>query len=208
MTLVITWAALALLVQPVTASNPPEQPPPLPPPPRGLHLSGESAELKFGLNRECTIEYRPGPPPYLELGCPIQAPLQSPSPPPSPPPPSPRHPRRHRGKCGTVSATLTAKFHSLAPDACEPHRAVPCRRSFRLPHAQPAAPDALPAPRRAASNCPRCVDPRPRGLHGMASASSAPPTPTSAAAAADQQRYENPINLKGVPPARAWPPVG
>uniref|UniRef100_A0A7S0I231 Trafficking protein particle complex subunit 13 n=1 Tax=Phaeocystis antarctica TaxID=33657 RepID=A0A7S0I231_9EUKA len=30
----------------------------------------------------------------------------------------------------------------------------------------------------------------------MASTSSAPPTPTSAAATADQQRYENPINLK------------
>merc|ERR1719305_1953177 len=30
----------------------------------------------------------------------------------------------------------------------------------------------------------------------MASASSAPPTPPGAAAAADQQRYENPINLK------------
>jgi hypothetical protein len=93
MTLVVTWAALALLVQPVTASNLPEQPPPLPPPPRGLHLSGESAELKFGLNRECTIEYRPGPPPYLELGCPIQAPPQPPSLPPSPlPPPSPPPP--------------------------------------------------------------------------------------------------------------------
>ena len=47
-----------------------------------------------------------------------------------------------------------------------------------------------------------------RGLHGMASASSAPPTPTSAAAAADQQRYENPINLKGTPLLRVCQPVG
>ena len=39
----------------------------------------------------------------------------------------------------------------------------------------------------------------------MASASSAPPTPTSAAAAAaaDQQRHDNPINLKGASPAHA-----
>ena len=73
--------------------SPPEQPPPSPPPPRGLHLSGESAQLKFGLNRECTIEYRPGPPPHLELGCAIQAPPQPPSLPPSPlPPPSPPPP--------------------------------------------------------------------------------------------------------------------
>ena len=37
----------------------------------------------------------------------------------------------------------------------------------------------------------------------MASASSAPPTPPGTAAAADQQRYENPINLKGASPANA-----
>ena len=37
----------------------------------------------------------------------------------------------------------------------------------------------------------------------MASASPAPPSPANAAVAADQQRYENPINLKGAPPARA-----
>ena len=55
MKLVVTWAALTLLVQPVTASNP-----------KGLHISDEEAQLHFGPNRECTIELKAGPPPYLE----------------------------------------------------------------------------------------------------------------------------------------------
>ena len=57
-----------------------------PPPPTGLNLQGDNAKLHFGAAMECTIEYKPGPPPYLESNCPIQAPPPSPS---SPPPPSP-----------------------------------------------------------------------------------------------------------------------
>ena len=78
MKLVVTWAALTLLVQPVTASNP-----------KGLHISDEEAQLHFGPNRECTIELRAGPPPYLESNCPIQAPPPHPAAPPSPPPSAP-----------------------------------------------------------------------------------------------------------------------
>ena len=78
MKLVVTWAALTLLVQPVTASNP-----------KGLHISDEEAQLHFGPNRECTIELKAGPPPYLESNCPIQAPPPHPAAPPSPPPSAP-----------------------------------------------------------------------------------------------------------------------
>lgn len=78
MKLVVTWAALTLLVQPVTASNP-----------KGLHISDEAAQLHFGPNRECTIELKAGPPPYLESNCPIQAPPPHPAAPPSPPPSAP-----------------------------------------------------------------------------------------------------------------------
>jgi hypothetical protein len=55
-------------------------------PPTGLHLSGSDAKIHFGPNMECTMVYRPGPPPYLESSCPINAPPPGPSPPPSLPP--------------------------------------------------------------------------------------------------------------------------
>ena len=45
-----------------------------PPPLTGLNLQGDNAKLHFGAAMECTIEYKPGPPPYLESNCPIQAP--------------------------------------------------------------------------------------------------------------------------------------
>ena len=75
-----------------TASPPPASPPP---PPMGLHLSGHNAQLRMGESIACTFEFKPGPPPYLESNCPIQAPPPAPgsppppSPPSSPPPPSP-----------------------------------------------------------------------------------------------------------------------
>ena len=57
--------------------------------PTGLHLSGNYAKLHYGLNMECTLKFKPGPPPYLESNCPINAPPPAPSPPPLPPSPSP-----------------------------------------------------------------------------------------------------------------------
>ena len=79
-------------------ASPPAPPPPLlppptsPPPPRGLHLSGHNAQLLLGVSMACKFEFRPGPPPYLESSCPIEAPPPAPSSPPSPPPPSPSMP--------------------------------------------------------------------------------------------------------------------
>jgi len=58
---------------------------------KGLHLAGDTAQLHLGPNMECTLELKPGPPPYLESSCPILAPPplppSSPSPPSSPVPP-------------------------------------------------------------------------------------------------------------------------
>ena len=48
MKLVVTWAALTLLVQPVTASNP-----------KGLHISDEEAQLHFGPNTYIKLSMPP-----------------------------------------------------------------------------------------------------------------------------------------------------
>jgi len=62
------------------------------PRPYGLHLASEEhASIHFGDNFECTISFRPGPPPYLESSCAIEAPPPDP-PPASPPPSSPPQP--------------------------------------------------------------------------------------------------------------------
>ena len=61
-------------------------------PAKGLHLSDDDAQILLGPNKECTIEYKPGPPPRLESTCPIEWPPPSPQPsvPPAPlaPPPA------------------------------------------------------------------------------------------------------------------------
>merc|ERR1719356_703770 len=53
----------------------------------------------MGPNRECILEYKPGPPMYLQSSCPIVSPAPYPNmppppslPPPSPPPPPPPSP--------------------------------------------------------------------------------------------------------------------
>jgi len=51
-----------------------------PPPPTGLAITDANAKIAFGPNSECILEYKPGPPPYLESNCPIVSPPPSPSP--------------------------------------------------------------------------------------------------------------------------------
>ena len=52
----------------------------------GVHLAGEGAAVHFGPGMECTLSFKPGPPPYLESNCPISSPPPGPAPPPSTPP--------------------------------------------------------------------------------------------------------------------------
>ena len=73
-------------------SPPPASPPAPPPPVTGIHIRGQNAKLLLGASMACTLEFRPGPPPYLESNCPIGAPPPAPGSPPSPPPPSPSPP--------------------------------------------------------------------------------------------------------------------
>lgn len=58
-------------------------------PPKGLHLSDNDAKIMWGANGECKLEFKPGPPPWIDSTCPINAPPPAPSPPLEPPPTQP-----------------------------------------------------------------------------------------------------------------------
>ncbi|MDC0526014.1 hypothetical protein OAO87_03350 [bacterium] len=65
-------------ISPPAPPAPPMSPPP--PPLTGLYLSAPDAKLHFGPSMECTLEFKSGPPPYLESTCPIAAPPPAPAP--------------------------------------------------------------------------------------------------------------------------------
>jgi len=61
------WATTSSLMNGSPASGPSVS---------GIHLQASNAKLIFGANNECSIEYRPGPPPALVSNCDIVQPSQ------------------------------------------------------------------------------------------------------------------------------------
>ena len=85
----------------------------------GLHLSANDAKVLFGPNQECVLEFKPGPPPYLQSSCAINAAPPFPASPPPPPTPVSPSPSPPPARPLPFVTAYTAVVTTIAGDGTE-----------------------------------------------------------------------------------------